>query len=84
LAAHCVTEDLNDDWTTIDICEKTDEGNTIYDQMRQKTEPVATQLVNGLAVSINGTINPDAVNNLVAAVCNAYEPTMVRLLSDFI
>jgi len=84
LTAHCATEDLNDDWITIDICEKTDQGNTIYDQMRQKTAPVATQLVNGLAVSIDGTINPDAINNLVKVVCDTYEPLDVRLLSDFI
>jgi len=84
LVAHCATEDLNDDWITINICERTDEGNIIYNQMKQKTDPVASQLDNGLAVAINGAVNPDAVNNLVKAVCDAYVPLDVRLLSDFI
>jgi len=84
LAAHCATEDFTDEWTDIDICEKTDQGNTFYDQMRQKTAPVQNDLVNGLAVYINDAVNSDAVNNLVKAVCDAYEPATVRRLSDLI
>jgi hypothetical protein len=82
LAPHCAQFDLSDEWTVIDICEKTDEGNQFYSQMAQKTAGVSNQLVNGLAVQINGVVDPNAVNNLVKAVCDAYQQSGVRFKSE--
>jgi hypothetical protein len=79
LAPHCATFDLSDEWTAIDICEKSDEGNEFYSQMAQKTAAVKDQLVNGLAVQINNVVDPNAVNNLVKAVCDAYQQSGVRI-----
>jgi len=45
--------------------------------MAQKTAAVSNQIVNGLAVQINGVVDSNAVNNLVKAVCDAYEPLEV-------
>jgi hypothetical protein len=84
LAPHCATFDLSDEWIAIDICEKSDEGNQFYSQMAQKTADVKDQLVNGLAVQINGAVNASTVNNLVEAVCDAYQPLEVRMISDLI
>jgi hypothetical protein len=78
LAPHCATFDLSDEWTSIDICEKSDEGNQFYSQMAQKTAAVTDQLVSGLAVQINGVVDQNAVNNLVKAVCDAYQESGVR------
>jgi hypothetical protein len=82
LAPHCATFDLSDEWIAIDICEKSDEGNTFYSQMAELTASVSSELVNGLAVQINGVVNGSAVNNLVEAICDAYEPLEVRMISD--
>jgi hypothetical protein len=82
LAPHCALFDLSDEWTDIDICEKTNQGNQFYSEMAQKTAAVSNQLVNGLAVQINGVVNTGAVNNLVEAICDAYEPLEVRMISD--
>ncbi len=78
LAPHCATFDLSDEWTDIDICEKTDQGNQFYSEMAQKTAAVSSQLVNGLAVQINGVVIPDAPNNLLKAICDAYQQSGVR------
>ncbi len=82
LAPHCAQIDLSDEWTAIDTCEKSDEGNQFYSQMAQKTAAVTSQLVNGLAVQINGVVDLNAIKNLVKAVCDAYEPLEVRMISD--
>ena len=84
MAAHCATLDLFDEWIAIDLCEKSDEGNQFYTEMGDKTAPVSGQLVNGLAVQINGVVQTDAVNNLLKAVCDAYEAPTVRKQSDLI
>jgi hypothetical protein len=82
LAPHCAQFYLSDEWISIDICEISDEGNEFYSQMAQNTTAVSTQLFNGLAVQINGVVNAVAVNNLLEAVCDAYEPLEVRMISD--
>jgi hypothetical protein len=84
LAPHCAQFDLLDEWPAIDICEKSDDGNQFYSQMAQKTAAVKDQLVNGLAVQINGVVNARTVDNLVEAVCDAYQPLEVRMISDLI
>jgi hypothetical protein len=77
LAPHCAQLYLSDEWTAINICEKSYLGNQFYSEMAQKTAAVSNQIVNGLAVQINGVVDSNAVNNLVKAVCDAYEPLEV-------
>jgi hypothetical protein len=82
LGPHCAQFDLLDEWTAIDACEKSDDGNDFYYKMAERTDVVSDQLVNGLAIEINDVVNAGAVNNLVEAVCDAYEPLEVRMISD--
>ncbi len=82
LAPHCAQLCLLDEWTAVNICEKSDDGNMFYYKMAGRTVVVSDQLVNGLAIEINDVVNAGAVNNLVEAVCDAYEPLEVRMISD--
>ena len=73
LAPHCVNQNLFDEWTDIDLCEQnTTQISQIFEQLKAQTSSVS--LVNGLAVQIGSTVDPNNVNNLVKAICDAYEP----------
>jgi hypothetical protein len=74
LAPDCAQFDLIDEWSDIDNCVKSDTGNQFYNQMGLKTAPISSQLVDGLAVEINGLLRVNFTKNLIKAVCEAYLP----------
>ncbi len=80
LAPYCFNTYISDNWTVIDICEKTEAGDTFYNQMAQATNAISNQLINGLAIKINDLIYNDAIDNFLGAVCSNFYPE-VRYLS---
>ena len=72
LVPHCANRYLLDENAEIEICATTVDGDDIYEEMRLKTEPIIGNLVNGLAVYVNGAYSPTNTEDLVKAICDAY------------
>ncbi len=80
LAPFCANQDFLDEWPEIEMCNILPGlGDQIYSNMAAKTAPVNSSLVNGLAVQIDSVISLNATQNLVKAVCDAYQPSVCHL-----